>query len=170
MGLPRPVKQKCPECGKGKARRNSHRKGNAEIYGDRHDPDVARSREFIDDVNAMLRAQHDGISIDAFLKSSDDFSAAFACMERREWAEAVRLFKAVLKLNPHGVPAHGNPGLGYAQLGRKADALSELNKALDLDPNYHPAQLNLVSAHAMEEGKPLERAEFVEAGQLFGER
>lgn len=138
-------------------------------YGDRQDPDVARSQEFIADVNAMLRAEHNGISIDAFLKSSDDFNAAFACMERKEWEEAVCLFKAVLKVNPRSVPAHGNLGLCYAQLGRKADALGELNRALDLDPHYQPAQLNLVSAHAMEEGKPLQGAEFVEAGSLFGE-
>lgn len=138
-------------------------------YGERHDPDVARSQEFIDDVNAMLRAKHNGISIDAFLKSSDNFNAAFACMERKEWEEAVRLFKAVLKVNPHSVPSHGNLGLCYAQLGRKADALGELHKALDLDPHYQPAQLNLVSAEEMEEGKPLQNAQFEEAGSLFGE-
>lgn len=146
----------------------SHRK--VLEYGDRHDPDVGRSQEFIADVKAMLRAEHNGISIDGFLKSSDDFNAAFACMELKEWEKAARLFKAVLKVNPHSVPAHGNLGLCYAQLGRKADALGELNEALDLDPHYQPAQMNLLSAEAMEEGKPLQGAEFVEVGSLFGER
>ena len=146
----------------------SHRK--VLEYGDRHDPDVARSKEFIDDVTAMLRAKHNGISIDAFLKSSDDFNAAFACMERKEWENAARLFKAVLKVNPVSVPAHGNLGLCYAQLGRKADALAALHKALDLDPYYQPAQVNLMNAEDMEEGKPLSGMEFVEAGSLFEER
>jgi tetratricopeptide (TPR) repeat protein len=138
-------------------------------FGDPRDPDVARSREFIDDVNAMLRAEHHGMSIDAFLKSADDFKAAFECMEQRKWDQAANLFKAVLKVNPRSVPAHGNLGLCFAQLGRKADAIAALNKALELDPEYQPALVNLRNAEKMEEGKPLEGMKFVERGELFGE-
>lgn len=36
-------------------------------YGDRNDPDVARSQEFIAEVNAMLHSQHGSISIDTLL-------------------------------------------------------------------------------------------------------
>lgn len=138
-------------------------------YGNPRDPDIARSREFIDDVKAMLYSQHHGISIDAFLASSDNFNEAFECMERKEWEKAIRLFKAVLKVNPISVPGHGNLGMCYAQVGRKADAISALNKALELDPDYEPAHLNLRNAEMMEEGKPLADAKIVERRDLFGD-
>jgi len=136
-------------------------------YGDPHDPDVAQSREFLDEVTAMVNAEYGGISVDAFLKSSDDFAKAYECMERREWEMAATLFKAVLRVNPGSVPAHGNLGLCHAQLGRKADALAEIDKALELDPGYEPARINRRMVVKMVEGTPPPAADFVEISRVM---
>ena len=64
-------------------------------------------------------------------------------------------FLELLEKEPGHVQSHGNLGMCYALLGRKADAERELQKALELDPGYDIARANLQVITNMQEGIPL---------------
>jgi tetratricopeptide (TPR) repeat protein len=64
-------------------------------------------------------------------------------------------FLELLEKEPGHVQSHGNLGMCYALLGRKADAERELRKALELDPGYDIARANLQVITNMQEGIPL---------------
>ena len=51
-------------------------------------------------------------------------------------------------------------GICYAQLGRREEALANLNKALELDPNYEPALLNRKIVTSLKEGEKLPENRF----------
>ncbi|HEV2391334.1 MAG TPA: tetratricopeptide repeat protein [Verrucomicrobiae bacterium] len=53
-----------------------------------------------------------------------------------------------------GTRCGGNLALCLAGLGRKAEALASLDRALELDPAYEPARTNRKAIEAMREGKP----------------
>ena len=46
-------------------------------------------------------------------------------------------------------------GLCLAKLGRRADALTELDRALEINPQYEPARQNRVVVERMQEGVPM---------------
>jgi tetratricopeptide (TPR) repeat protein len=72
----------------------------------------------------------------------------------KRYEAAADLFGQVLAQNPDHVQSHGNLGLVYAGLGRKALALEHLDKALALDPTYEPAIQNRKIIAGMKEGEP----------------
>jgi len=51
-------------------------------------------------------------------------------------------------------------GLCYAHQGQKAKALAELDRALELDPQYHIARTNRKMVESMVEGRPLDPANY----------
>ena len=63
-------------------------------------------------------------------------------------------------MNDRNVPTHGNMGLCLAKLARKAAALKELDRAIEMDSGYEPAKDNRLVVEQMEEGLPLEAAKF----------
>lgn len=71
---------------------------------------------------------------------------AEAYFQRGLWAEdemeAERLFKKSIDLYP-SPPAYNNLGLIYIRRGEREEARRMWRKALDLDPDYHPARENL---------------------------
>ena len=123
--------------------------------GDRDDLDVRKAQSILDGIEATLRAK-EGISVDTFLASVELFEQAFDFMQRREWQQALDGFLKVLAIHERNVPSHGNLGLCYAQLGHKAKALAELDRALELDPGYKPARTNRSAVLTMKEGESLE--------------
>jgi tetratricopeptide (TPR) repeat protein len=131
--------------------------------GDRDDLDVRKAQSILDGIEATLRAK-EGISVDTFLASGELFEQAFDFMQRREWQQARDGFLKVLAIHERNVPSHGNLGLCYAQLGHKAKALAELDRALELDPGYKPARTNRSAVLTMKEGQSMEPlvAKFVE--------
>jgi tetratricopeptide (TPR) repeat protein len=93
-------------------------------------------------------------SLDAYLANARLFDRAFECLNRREFGQAADFFQSVLSENPKHVQSHGNLALAYAGLGRRADALTCFDRALELDPNYEPAILNRRITLKMREGEP----------------
>lgn len=120
------------------------------------DPDgeiVRMAREHLEEISQVI-AEHNGISLDSYLEANNLFRMAYAHQERQEWREAIDGFREVLKLDKKCVQAHGNMGICLGALGRKAEALEELDRALELDPNYEPAISNRRIIESIEEGKP----------------
>jgi tetratricopeptide (TPR) repeat protein len=104
---------------------------------------------------AQIVAKDNEISLDTYLQANSLFREAYGHLERQEWKEAVEGFREVLKLDKKCVQAHGNMGMCLGALGRKAEALEELDRALELDPDYEPAIRNRRIMEGTEEGKPL---------------
>lgn len=123
--------------------------------GDRDDLDVRKAQSILNGLEASLHAQ-EGIGLDTFLASSKLFEEAFDFMTRREWQQAADGFRKVIAIHDRNVPSHGNLGLCYAQLGHKAKALAELDRALELDPRYQPARTNRSAVLTMKEGESME--------------
>ncbi len=73
--------------------------------------------------------------------------------------QAANGFLALLEKEADHVQSHGNLGICYSFLGRKADAERELRKALELDPGYDIARANLQLVAKMQEGVPLQESQ-----------
>ncbi len=124
--------------------------------GDPGEPEVMHAQSIIDDMAEGI-LESEGIGLDAYLQASDEFNQAFARMERGDWEGALAGFRAVVAINERNVPSHGNMGMCHAHLGQRAMALAELDRALELDPDYEPARDNRKLVEKMTEGRPLER-------------
>lgn len=122
-------------------------------------PEVKRAREFLANMAAAI-GKDDGVDLDTYLESQDAFNHAFDLMEQGDWEEALAGFRAAAARNDRNAPTHGNIGLCLANLGRKAEALKELDRAMVIDPRYEPAKFNRVAVERMVEGKPMEVAGF----------
>lgn len=122
--------------------------------GPASDPEVAKSRGIIENMASVIM-RTEGVSLDAFLRSGDKFNEAFELMDRGDWQGALEGFRASAALNDRNAPCHGNMGLCHANLGHKAEALAELDRALEINPDYQPARSNREVVTQMEEGSPL---------------
>jgi len=127
--------------------------------GDPKELEVKRAKEFLADMAAAIRTS-DGVDLDTYMESQDAFNHAFDLMEQGNWEEALAGFRAATAKNDRNAPTHGNIGLCLAKLGRKAEALKELDLAVEIDPRYEPAKFNRVAVERMEEGKPMDVAGF----------
>ena len=127
--------------------------------GDPNDPEVAKARSFISEISAGI-LKSEGIKLEAYLKSGDLFNQAFELMEGGDWQGALDGFRASAAINDRNAPCHGNMGLCHAHLGEKALALAELDRALEIDPDYQPARSNREVVDQMEEGSPLANTTF----------
>jgi Flp pilus assembly protein TadD len=110
---------------------------------------------------AEVIMQSSGVELDDYIVSSEKFKRAFELMESRQWASALKEFQAAAAYNDRNAPTHGNMALCYANLGRKAHALTEIDRALEIDPAYEPAITNRLTVERMEEGQALENAAFM---------
>jgi len=100
-------------------------------------------------------AKHTPFGFQEYIQRARDFVRYYDLMHK-EPQKAAAGFLKLLEKEPNHVQCHGNLGLCYALLGRKADAERELKKALELDPDYHVARTNLTAiANNMQEGVPL---------------
>jgi tetratricopeptide (TPR) repeat protein len=127
--------------------------------GDPGDTPAQQARSFLDSMAAFI-PQNDGIDLDGYIESQFEFDRAFKLMEQGDWSGALAGFRASAKKHDRNAPIHGNMGLCLAQLGHKAQALAEFDRALEIDPQYLPAVTNRVIAESMEEGTPLKGAAF----------
>ena len=127
--------------------------------GPANDPEVAKARSFVEDMASSVR-RNEGVSLDAYLRAADKFNEAFERMDRGDWAGALKGFRAAAALNDGNAPCHGNMGICLAHLGHKADALAELDRALEINPQYEPARSNRELVEQMTEGKPLENTRY----------
>ena len=119
---------------------------------------VRRAQSFLVDIAKVIR-RSDGVDLDSYLVSQEVFDRAFVFMEQGDWLRALTGFRASAAKNDRNAPTHGNLGLCLAKLGRKAEALAELDRAVEIDSCYEPAKINRVAVEQMEEGRPMEVAE-----------
>ncbi|MBF0283102.1 MAG: FkbM family methyltransferase [Magnetococcales bacterium] len=71
------------------------------------------------------------------------FAQAAACHHQGEWTEANRLYQAYLATHPHSREGWYNWGLLQQTLGAPKEAEQGYRQALDVDPNYDKAAINL---------------------------
>lgn len=109
------------------------------------------------------------LTLEAYLANAQLFHRAFACLSRAEYPQAVELLERVLTEYPGHVASHGNLALAYLGLGRRADALACLDRALELDPDYEPAKRNREVALRTREGEPLTPEFFMEV-EFYADR
>ncbi len=121
--------------------------------GNSGDTTGMQAKSFLDGVAATI-LRIDGLDLDTYLASHDAFNRAFALMEQQDWTGALTGFRASAAKNGRNAPTHGNMGLCLAKLGRKAEALAEIDRALEIDPSYEPAMSNRTIVERMEEGRP----------------
>jgi Flp pilus assembly protein TadD len=69
--------------------------------------------------------------------------AARAAMDHNDYAEAIRSYKEYLAKKPNDADAHFDLGNAYASLKQTADAKTEYEKAISLDPKLDAAYMNL---------------------------
>jgi len=121
--------------------------------GDPKEPCVKQARSFIDDFGKSIK-RSDGVDLETYLESEDEFDRAYALMEAGEWKQALKGFQAAAAKTDHNAPTHGNIGICHAQMGQKAAALAAFDRALEIDPTYEPAMTNRAGAERMTEGRP----------------
>ncbi len=126
---------------------------------EKNDTTAQMAKELLAEMAGIIRGSY-GVDLDSFIAAQDDFDHAFASMEQGEWVRAMTGFRASAEKNDGSASTHGNLGLCLAQLGRKAEALAELDRALKIDPDYEPAKRNRVLVEEMEEGRALSKATF----------
>ena len=115
---------------------------------------VAETRGQIDNLEHYV-CEHNGISLDAFLKNKETFDTALQ-KHAGAYADARDLFNRVLAVEPANMQSWGNLGLAHAGLGEKVRALECLNKALAIDPGYEVAIVNKALVERLDEGERLE--------------
>ena len=121
------------------------------------------SEQYVQKAQDMLNSfekqtlKDSNLNLDEYLKSMAVFNEAFAAMEKMNIEKAIIGFKEVIKMNPQHTQSFGNLGICYGLLGQKKEALTALDKALELDPNYEPAQLNRIAIASLENGEKLQQ-------------
>lgn len=128
-------------------------------FGDPSDVPARRARSFLDDMAVAIR-KNEGIDLERYLEAESIFNHSFTLMEQGDWSGALISFRASAAKHDRNAPIHGNLGLCLAALGRKAQSLAELDRALEIDPQYEPAITNRVFIERMKEGIPLNVAGF----------
>lgn len=126
-------------------------------YAGPEDEDYIEAKRQLEHVQQVI-GQNEGVDLDSYVISSEKFDAAYEQMENKQWEAAVKGFREALTYNEKNAPTHGNLGLCLAFLGRKAEALAALDRAIEIDPQYEPAINNRMLAEKMDEGSPIENA------------
>lgn len=127
--------------------------------GDPNDMPAKQARSFLDNMAVTIR-RSESIDLDSYIESQSEFDRAFTLMEHGDWSGALAGFRASAAKNDRNAPIHGNMGLCLAKLGYKAQSLAELDRALEIDPQYEPAMTNRIAVERMEEGISMNIAGF----------
>lgn len=138
-------------------------------YSAGDDSTAARARDEIQALEKIVIANGSYESLDACLESQRLFDLAYEHLLAQRYEAAADMFGRVLAQNPDHVQSHGNLGLVYAGLGRKALALEHLEKAIALDPTYEPALQNRKIIARMKEGEP-RRPDAIAETEYYRER
>src|SRR6516165_5999078 len=76
-------------------------------------------------------------------QAAEDYRAGVAAFSRNDLQAALRHFQQVVRATPEAEPGHLMLGFVLARLGRTAEAIPELEKALALNPEDSDARTNL---------------------------
>ena len=123
-------------------------------FGDKSKRIVVQAKRIIKTIEKQIRKENN-LSLDEYIGLMDIYTDAFVAMEKMEWKKAIFGFNKVLTKDPKHTQSYGNLGLCYAHLGEKQKALNNLNKALELDPNYGPVLSNLSVISSLKDGEKL---------------
>ena len=113
--------------------------GQADAYALLADFNVLPAKEVLPKVK---KAADKAIELDGALAEAHT-SLAWALYHQWDWAGAEKEFKQAIELNAGYAPAHSAYGDYLMALGRLDDALSELNRAHELDPSSPVTNLAL---------------------------
>lgn len=127
--------------------------------GDPNDLPARQARSFLDDLAVSIR-RTEGVDLDSYIESESLFDHAFTRMAQGDWDGALSGFRASAAKNDRNAPIHGNMALCLAELGFKAQSLAELERALEIDPQYEPAMTNRAVIERMQEGIALNAGGF----------
>ena len=74
-------------------------------------------------------------------------ASARTVIRNRDWRDGLTLFSAAAVTSPRSVKVRSNLGAELMRRGSYDDARKELARALEIDPEYHPARVNLAQCH-----------------------
>jgi tetratricopeptide (TPR) repeat protein len=109
--------------------------------GSADDDLVRQARRFLSSMEENIRKEQ-GIGLEAYLKGMDIFEKACDYMEEAKWEKAIVCFKDCLNIVKNHYQSYGNMGLCYAKLGKREQAISALDRAIEINPGYEPALIN----------------------------
>ena len=95
------------------------------------------------------------LPIDTYIKSQELFNQGFDAMQDKCDEQAIALFTASLAICDKNPQCDGNIGICLARLGRKDEALKAFARALEIDPDYEPAMVNMAVVEGLAEGEAL---------------
>ena len=78
----------------------------------------------------------------------ENFSDAMAESQHGQYQESIEKLKGMIKAEPNSIPAHYLQGLNYYRLKMYPEAATELQKTVELSPDYALAIFNLGMAQA----------------------
>ena len=124
------------------------------LWGDKKDDFVVTAASILQNYSESIQKEC-AMSVAEFEQVMAGFEQAVMEMEEHNIEQALIGFQTVLKRHPKHLQSWGNLGLCHGLLGQKQEAMAALNKALEINPNYGPAQLNRVSVAELKEGERL---------------
>jgi tetratricopeptide (TPR) repeat protein len=128
-------------------------------FGDPKDESTRTAHEILGDFEKIARDLRCS-SAEAYLEGEVRFKKGFELMQKHKWEKALACFEESLKFHPMHVPTNGNIGICHGMLGRRANALTALDRALELDPEYEPALINRAGFELLAEGEKPEPGTF----------
>jgi tetratricopeptide (TPR) repeat protein len=78
-----------------------------------------------------------------FAPMTDYQGEGLKALEAKQYDQAVQLFTQAVQTDPTDYAAHFHLALSFSMLGKDAEAISELQKTLELKPGLYQAELNL---------------------------
>ena len=122
--------------------------------GDPHDVFVKYASSNLRDLERVIFENY-RLPIDTYIKSHELFDQGFDAMQDKCDEQAIALFTASLAICDKNPQCHGNIGICLARLGRKDEALKAFTLALEIDPDYEPAMVNMAIVEQLPEGEAL---------------
>lgn len=123
-------------------------------WGDQDADFVKTARDLLRDMAASV-FRDTGLSLELYIQSMDEFDRSFLCMRNKKYDEAIVGFNNVLKINKNHAQSFGNLGLCYSFLGKRLEALSAFDRALEIDPKYKPAIDNREILLSLKDGEKM---------------
>ncbi|MEA3267337.1 MAG: tetratricopeptide repeat protein [Candidatus Fermentibacteria bacterium] len=105
--------------------------------------------------------ESDGTDLKTFMRNHETFMLAFAEMNQKNWKRAIEMFNQVLLIIPNHLSSLGNIGMCYGQLAQYTKAITYLDRALEIDPEYEPAINNKAQYSVLKDGEAPPEAETV---------
>jgi Flp pilus assembly protein TadD len=95
-------------------------------------------------------AAADPVEVDPDLATRDaDYAAGKQAVEKKDWAEAARLFERTARRNPDYADLQNYLGFSYRHLGKFDLAFKHYERAIELDPRHRGAHEYIGEAYLM---------------------